>query len=170
MSKRHNNYHGKSAKQRGNAPQNNLAEKSADKKPKKRAYAVQPVYQVIRLARNQFKRQVEKNGEVKKKCLNIAVGRRNDIYPDSLRFELDYRKERDRLLDSNRFKNECNELSMSAEYVADHIVFEGKSMVNNVLFNGISVLGEHIRMFNTPILVDSQQLYEPAKAEEITNE
>lgn len=133
----------------------------------KRVYRPQPVYQVLRKARLLFRRQLEQSSETKAKCIDAALAASPDLYPDKLRFELDFRAERERLTDSKRFCSECKALKKVPENVADNAVFEGKAMVDKVLKQGVRVaLGEFIHMYVKPLWKDSQNLYEMNASEQ----
>lgn len=136
---------------------NNRASKSTTSK--KRSYKPQPVYQVIRKARNLQFRQLVQSGESKAACLKAVVAQCGEIYPDSLRFEVDFRAERERLTDSKRFCRECEAKGLVPENVADHIVFEGKAVVETVLKEGLQVLGDKVQMFNCHLWQDTQKLF-----------
>lgn len=81
-----------------------VAEKAeVAKQQKQSVYKPQPVYSVIRKARTLQSKQLVKSGESKAACLEAVVAKCDNIYPDKLRFELDFRAERERLTDSKRF-------------------------------------------------------------------
>ena len=124
------------------------------KAPKKRGSS--PFSSVLKSARAQFKKQVEHNTETKRKCIENNISR---YYADPLRFWLDFKNETKVLLDSISFHNACSNLGLVPENVAEHIVFEGKKLRNNVIENGLNVLGERVMMFNAPLFVDTEELY-----------
>ena len=131
------------------------------KKTSKKRYKPTPLGVVLRDARTIFRRQITKNGEVKKEALKEALAKNAKLYPDKLRFELDFKAERDRLLDSKRFIKDCERESKTPKYMADNILFEGKSFVDRVLKNGIDYeIGEKMNMFNCPLWEDSENLYD----------
>ena len=145
----------------GNDGANQAAEQpkqSAEKKPKRR-YQPQPVYQVIKKARMWFMRQMKKDTATKQQCLEASVAALPELYPDTLRFELDFRKERERLIDSKRFNDACKALNLDPDNVADNVVFEGKGTLEKVLKEGLQVLGERVHMFQAPLWMDTQSLY-----------
>lgn len=116
-----------------------------------------PVYLVLNSARAQFKKQVEHNTETKRKCIENNISK---YYADPLRFWLDFKNETKVLLDSMEFNGYCNEIGLNPEDVAQHVVFEGKTIRNMVRDNGPkSVLGEQVMMFNAPLYVDAEGLY-----------
>ena len=124
------------------------------KAPKKRGSS--PFSLVLKGARAQFKKQVEHNTETKRKCIENNISR---YYADHLRFWLDFKNETKVLLDSISFHNACSNFGLVPENVAEHIVFEGKKLRNNVIENGLNVLGERVMMFNAPLFVDTEELY-----------
>lgn len=137
-----------------------VAEKAeVAKQQKQRVYKPQPVYRVIKKARTLQLKQLVQSGESKAACLKAVVAKCDDIYPDKLRFDMDFRAERERLTDSKRFCRECEAKGLVPENVADHTVFEGKAVVEKVLKEGIQFLGENVKMFNCPLWKDSENLF-----------
>ena len=125
------------------------------KAPKKRGAT--PFSLVLRSANAQFKKQVEHNTETKRKCIENNISR---YYADPLRFWLDFKNETKVLLDSMEFNGYCKEIGLNPEDVAQHVVFEGKTIRDMVRDNGPkSVLGERVMMFNAPLYVDAEGLY-----------
>ena len=116
-----------------------------------------PVYSVLKKARAQYDRQVDHNTETKRKCIEENIKK---YYADPLRFWLDFKNETKVLLDSMEFNRYCNEIGLNPEYVAEHVVYEGKKIRDDVRDNGLaSVLGEQVMMFNAPLYVDAEGLY-----------
>ena len=126
--------------------------------PRKK-YSQQPAYKVLRKAKRLYYSQVDKSVENKIRCIEIALASYIEMYPDKLRFEMDFRAERERLTDSSRFCKACEGLGLVAVNVADHIVFEGKGVVEKVLKEGLQVVGEKVHMFNAPLWKDTEELY-----------
>ena len=126
----------------------------------RRAYKQNPLSVVLRKAKALFNRQLVQSGETKAKCLNLAVSRSADIYPDALRFWSDFKAERDRLIDSAKFNEACHRLGLEPVYVADHVLFEGKANIDKVLKEGLQVMGESAHMFNSALWVDTFHLYD----------
>ena len=152
-----------------NGSNHDLGTSVADKP--RRKYMMQLVYRVIKKARQLFAKQLKKDTQAKIECLEAALASCQDLYPDPLRFELDFRAERERLTDSKRFCDACEALKLVPEEVADHVVFEGKGTLEKVLKEGLQVLGENVHMFNKPIWSDSESLYADAhQAEEGADE
>lgn len=149
----------------GNQGGNNIIAAEPVKKAK-RAYTVPPVYQVGRRAKALFARQLVQSGETKRQCLAVALQQSNKVYPDALRFWSDFRAERDRLTDSKRFCSECETRGLVPANVADHVVCEGKAVLNKVLKEGLQTLGESVQMFNTPLWKDSFNLYKKEGGDE----
>ena len=124
--------------------------------PKPRGKKAAPVYSVLKRARTQYDKQVDKNTETKRKCIEENIKK---YYADPLNFWLDFKKETKVLLDSISFNRDCANLCLVPENVAEHIVYEGKSVRNNVRENGLNVLGEQVMKFNAPLFIDTECLY-----------
>ena len=69
---------------------------------------------------------------------------------------MDFRQERERLVDSKRFCETCMALRLAHNDVADHVVFEGKGVVEKVLKEGLQIVGEKVHMFNDPLWKDTE--------------
>ena len=115
-----------------------------------------PFSSVLKSARAQFKKQVEHNTETKRKCIENNISR---YYADPLRFWLDFKNETKVLLDSISFRNTCSNLGLVPENVAEHIVFEGKNLRNDVRDYGLDIIGEQVMKFNAPLFIDTEELY-----------
>ena len=115
-----------------------------------------PFSSVLKSARAQFKKQVEHNTETKRKCIENNISR---YYADPLRFWLDFKDETKVLLDSISFHNACSNLGLVPENVAEHIVFEGKNLRNDVRDHGLDIIGEQVMKFNAPLFIDTEELY-----------
>lgn len=131
----------------------------------KRARKGQGIYNVITPSRRTFERQLDKDGNTKRRCIAAELEKRASLYPDPLRFYVEFHTERERLMDSKSFCNDCKTLDLNPEYVADHVVFEGRSKLNLVLRDGLQALGEKVRMFNCPLWDDSENLFSAASSE-----
>lgn len=128
------------------------------KKPRKpRKPKAITVYDVIRKAQTLFEKQVIQNTESKRGCIERNI---SEYYGDSLRFWTEFVDEANTLVDSVRFQKYCTEHSMEARYVAEHIVFEGKGVKEDVLKKGVQILGEKVRMFNAPLYVDKERIFQ----------
>lgn len=128
----------------------------------RKAYRMQPVYAVCKTAKGIFMRQLVQNTETKKGSIKVALNHSYKEYPDALRFHLDFKAERDRLTDSKRFCNACAARGLNPEFVADHIVLEGKGILEAVLKEGIQIFGEQVMMFREPLFEDTEGLYSSA--------
>lgn len=117
---------------------------------------VSPVYAVLKRARTQFGRQVDKNTETKRKCIEENIKK---YYTDPLRFWLDFKDETKILLDSISFNNACSHLGLIPKNVAEHIVYEGKNLRNDVREYGLGIIGGQVMKFNAPLFVDTEGLY-----------
>ncbi len=109
---------------------------------------------VIKSAQAKFKQQLHQNLEVKIECIQWAA---NKWYNDPMRAWYDIRSKSRLLTNLVDFNLYCNKLGVTAEYAAQHIVYEGPGVINKILRDGVQVaVGERILMFNKP-------LYDPKK-------
>ncbi len=126
----------------------------------KRKVVSDPVYSVLQRARAQFNRQVVQDTNTKRICIERNI---SAFYSDPLRFWTEFKDEVNDLLDSVRFNTYCRDNGLNKTYVAEHVVFEGRSTKNNVWKNGLGVLGETVRMFNAPLYKDDAALFKKLK-------
>ena len=119
-----------------------------------------PVYAVLQRARAQFNRQVVQDTNTKRICIERNIPA---FYSDPLRFWTEFRDEVNDLLDSIKFNNFCKENGLNKTYVAEHVIFEGRSTKNDVWRKGLGILGETVRMFNAPIYKDDAALFKKLK-------
>ncbi|MBO7506899.1 MAG: hypothetical protein J6T67_05905 [Paludibacteraceae bacterium] len=151
-------------KTRGNEGDNQKQSINDEESRQSRSRFIQPVYLVIKTGRGIFENQLVKDGVTKRQCLEVALARSPKLYPDEERFWIDFRTERERLVDSKRFCKDCESLHMNPNEVADHIVFEGKGVVNSVLRDGLLlVMGDNIRMFNSALWKDKNGIFKKAE-------
>lgn len=129
----------------------------------RKVYKMQPVYAVCKMAKGIFMRQLVQNNETKKGSIKVALSHSFKEYPDTLRFYLEFKAERDRLTDSKRFCSACEARGLNPEFVADNIVLEGKGVLESVLKDGLQIFGEGVMMFNAPLFEDSEGLYTSTK-------
>ena len=101
-------------------------------------------------ARNSyFKKQIDKTVSVRTRSLEVCL---EEKFPKYHLFGEDLKATTKLLLDSKRFNDECEELGLNAEYVGQHIVFEGRDVFEAVRNNGVkSVLGQQVLEFNQPL-------------------
>ena len=127
---------------------------------------VKPVYAVLRLARKQFGMQIKaaQNTETKISCIVENIPRH---YGDAGKFWIDLKNEANDLLDSVRFNKTCDEMQLNAEYVSEHIIFEGKTIKREVLDKGVQCLGDMVYMFYKPLFVDKAKMYGKEDAEKV---
>ena len=157
----HANHFNSTNKHNSGAESNSKSEAKMEKdQQKKRSYKPQPVYQVIRKAMRLFLKQLKPDIQAKKDCLQLALAQSPQLYEDKLRFYMDFKAERDRLLDSKRFNEACIAMKLDATAVADNVVFEGKTILERVLKEGLLVvMGEKVHMFNETLWEDTENLY-----------
>lgn len=126
----------------------------------KRKSTSDPVYAVLLKARAQFNRQVVQDTNTKRICIERNI---STFYSDPLRFWTEFRDEVNDLLDSIKFNNFCKENGLNKAYVAEHVIFEGRKVKNNVWRKGLGILGTTVRMFNAPIYKDDAALFKKLK-------
>ena len=105
---------------------------------------------VINKANRLFLKQVRKNTETKQECIVYCVT--PNLYADAPRFWEEYRIAVEAILDSKKFEKNCNEANLNPQYVAEHLVMEGRAMVRKVLAEGFAPLKGRERYFTAPIL------------------
>lgn len=110
-----------------------------------------PVWTALTAARRMFNNlpSALQNTETKRMCLHEAASR---IYGDPQRVNYDIKNEARRLTNLVDFGEYCEENGLDKNNVAEHVVFEGKTIVRRVMEYGVeSVLGTKIQMFAEPL-------------------
>lgn len=113
-----------------------------------------PVWVALTAARRMFNNlpSALQNTETKRMCLHEAASR---TYGDPKRVNYDIKNEARRLTNLVDFGEYCEENGLDRDNVADHVVFEGKTVVRRVMEYGVeSVLGTKIQMFAEPLIED----------------
>lgn len=111
-----------------------------------------PVWVALTAARRMFNNlpSALQNTETKRMCLHEAANR---IYGDLKRVDYDIKNEARRLINLVDFGKYCETYGLNKVNVADHVVFEGKTVVRRVMEYGVeSVLGTKIQMFAEPLI------------------
>ena len=111
---------------------------------------VSAFYAVIGKANRLFLKQVRKNTETKQECIVYCIT--PNLYADAPRFWEEYRIAVEAILDSKKFEKNCNEANLNPQYVAEHLVMEGRAMIRKVLAEGFAPLKGRERYFTAPIL------------------
>ena len=89
------------------------------------------------------------NTETKRMCLKEAAER---TYGDPKRASYDIKNEARTLTNLMDFGEYCRMNGLKGENVAEHVVFEGKTVMRRVMEYGVeSVLGTKIQMFAEPL-------------------
>lgn len=110
-----------------------------------------PVWTALTAARRMFNNlpSALQNTETKRMCLHEAASR---IYGDPKRVNYDIKNEARRLTNLVDFGEYCKKNGLDKDNVAEHVVFEGKTIVRRVMEYGVeSVLGTKIQMFAEPL-------------------
>lgn len=111
-----------------------------------------PVWVALTAARRMFNNlpSALQNTETKRMCLHEAASR---TYGDPKRVNYDIKNEARRLINLVDFGKYCEKYGLNKDNVADHVVFEGKTVVRRVMEYGVeSVLGTKIQMFAEPLI------------------
>lgn len=111
-----------------------------------------PVWVALTSARRMFNNlpSALQNTETKRTCLHEAASR---TYGDPKRVNYDIKNEARRLINLVDFGKYCEKYGLNEDNVADHVVFEGKTVVRRVMEYGVeSVLGTKIQMFAEPLI------------------
>lgn len=113
-----------------------------------------PVWVALTAARRMFNNlpSALQNTETKRMCLHEAANR---TYGDPKRVNYDIKNEARRLTNLVDFGKYCEKNGLNKAKVAEHVVFEGKTVVRRVMEYGVeSVLGTKIQMFAEPLIED----------------
>ena len=116
-----------------------------------------PVWTALTVARRMFNNlpSALQNIETKRMCLHEAANR---TYGDPKRVNYDIKNEARRLTNLVDFGEYCKENDLDKNNVAEHVVFEGKTIVRRVMEYGVeSVLGTKIQMFAEPLTVGKEK-------------
>ena len=137
-------------------------EAQASKKVKGAKVSKTPaIWVTLSRARRMFHQQLKatQNNSTKIACIHEAS---NEVYKkDSYMVWYDLVNESRRLTNLIDFNKYCGTLNLAPATVAQHVVFDGSSIVNKVIRYGVeSVLGERILAYNEP-------LFNPVKIEEL---
>ena len=68
------------------------------------------------------------------------------------------------LLDSVRFVKYCTSHKLNPGFVAEHLAFEGKAIVNKVLIEGPAFMGMTLNMFNVRLCPYDEKIYPAMEA------
>lgn len=133
----------------------------------KKKNARNPFLELLRKSRTTFKKQIIRDAQMKKSAIEHTL-KINDLDRDDEKkvflgnfFDIvEYR-----LLDSNRFINDCARLNLNAFNVAQHVIFDGNKKLDEVLTFGLEkAYGNEVVKMREPIF--SKQELEEAR---ITN-
>jgi len=101
---------------------------------------------VITSARNMYDLQLSKSNAIKLQCVENYM---KSAYKDTDKFWADYSERVNKLLDSRNFERECVSRHLNPYAIAEHTVFLGPAVANNVLKNGLyKTLGEDVKLYN----------------------
>lgn len=129
-----------------------------------------PVWTALTAARRMFNNlpSALQNTETKRMCLHEAASR---TYGDPKRVNYDIKNEARRLTNLVDFGEYCKENGLKAAHVAEHVVFEGKTVMRRVMEHGVeSVLGTKIQMFAEPLTADKSNADGQSTEDEVKDE
>lgn len=118
------------------------------------------VFSVMFKAGKEFNRQMVafQTLETKIECIKQEAIK---LYDDPTRVWYDILTEAKRLTNSAEFNDYCKSFNLIPSNVAQHIVFEGKMVIKDILLSSVKdVMGERVRMFVKP-------LYDPEKTKNL---
>ena len=108
-------------------------------------------------ARNFFSKQLDKDTNMKRRCLLEGIKLMFSDVPEGW---LAVKNETKSLLDSMKFNADCAARGLNPEAVASHLVFGGSTLVNNVLKNGLeNVIGDKVMMYHENLFIDEHNLF-----------
>ena len=110
-----------------------------------------PIWSALTVARRMFNNlpSALQNTETKRMCLKEAAER---TYGDPKRASYDIKNEARKLTNLMDFGEYCRKNGLKGENVAEHVVFECKTVMRLVMEYGVeSVLGTKIQMFAEPL-------------------
>ncbi|WP_337393994.1 hypothetical protein [Alistipes communis] len=110
-----------------------------------------PIWSALTVARRMFNNlpSALQNTETKRMCLKEAAER---TYGDPKRASYDIKNEARKLTNLMDFGEYCRKNGLKGENVAEHVVFEGKTVMRRVMEYGVeSVLGTKIQIFAEPL-------------------
>ena len=110
-----------------------------------------PIWSALTVARRMFNNlpSALQNTETKRMCLKEAA---EHTYGDPKRACYDIKNEARKLTNLMDFGEYCRKNGLKGENVAEHVVFEGKTVMRRVMEYGVeSVLGTKIQMFAEPL-------------------
>lgn len=118
---------------------------------------VSPLWSVITKANRVFAVQVKKDNGTKLDCLNNAMVSK---YPDQDRFWVEYHQQTSTLLDSRRFCKDCMDRGYCPVAIAEHVVFEGSTVMRKVLKEGVlHAIGENIQFYTKGFTPKTKAVY-----------
>ena len=111
-----------------------------------------PRGKVCKAAKRMFNAQLSKTTETKRGCLSHFISRYYG--EDAPRFWLEMQQEAEKICDSKRFCSHCENLGLNPQWVAEHLLVEGATVVNKVLKDGFGILNNAERLFDSPLVIE----------------
>lgn len=137
-----------------NSMSNNGTEKAAKRATKRN---VSPLWSVITKANRVFAVQITKDNKCKLNCLKNAMVSK---YPDQDKFWVEYHQQTSTLLDSRRFCKDCMDRGYCPVAIAEHVVFDGSTVMRKVLKEGVlHAIGENIQFYTKRFTPETKAVY-----------
>lgn len=111
------------------------------------------IWAAIAAGRKVFRNQMDQTHEIKVRALEYAL---ETEFPTYHKFGNDLSSMTENLCDSKRFVQECKDLELEPSIVAQHVIFAGQKVFNQVRDSGVKVhFGKQlVREFNKPLYVE----------------
>ena len=109
-----------------------------------------PRGKVCKAAKRMFNAQLSKTTETKRGCLSHFISRYYG--EDAPRFWLEMQQEAEKICDSKRFCSHCESLELNPQWVAEHLLVEGATVVNKVLKDGFGILNNAEQLFDSQLV------------------
>lgn len=139
------------------AQNNNNSKTAKNKSGSTTPRKVDPLWSVIRKANKVFAVQIKKDNECKLNCLEFAM---HSKFDDHEKFWVEYHKHTSTLLDSRRFCKDCMDRGYCPVAIAEHVVFEGSTVMRKVLKEGVfHAIGENIQFYTKGFTPQTKAVY-----------
>lgn len=144
-------------------------EVTPEEKILRRAYEIAPEWKISNIAKRRFMNlpSAFQNSAGKEACIKEALASHKELIPDPTRYWIWLIDETNKLTRVWDFDDTCKTAGLDARTVAQHLIFEGKSVCNAIRLEGLAAYGSNIRMFVDPLFEDEFNLFSgkvPSKA------
>lgn len=125
-----------------------MDKKVTPEQPVRRKRKLTPLYFDARRAMKKFMSlpSVTQNTENKRACVDMVLGS-SKYYGDRARFWADLENESNRLERAKDLIEFCEQHRLNFKAVKQHLILEGKAVVNDIILNGCEKYEAKLRMF-----------------------